>query len=79
MTVTAEGGASGIWTVDGTPAEAADAYAAALTDAGYTEESNAAADGSVMKAFTGNGWTITLGASEADGTTSLTVAGSPDQ
>lgn len=79
VTVTADGSASAIWTVDGSPAEAVDAYAAALTGAGYTEESNAAADGTVMKGFAGNGWTITVAAAEADGTTSLTVAGSPDQ
>jgi hypothetical protein len=73
VTVQADGSASAMWATDGTPQEAATAYAEALTSAGFTEDSTSNMGGMIVNMYTGNGFEVSLNALDADGTTNLMV------
>ena len=71
--VQADGSASGMWTVEATPEEAAKAYGAALVDAGYTEDSTSNMGGMFVNVYSGNGYEVSVNALESDGTTNVMV------
>ena len=76
VTVQEDGSASAMWSAEGTPQEAADAYGAALEAAGYTSESTSNLGGMVVNQYTGNGYSVGVQALEADGSTTLMVTAS---
>lgn len=72
------GGATGMWTIDGDPADVGAAYDAQLTSAGFTKGSDMGAAGIVGGEYTGNGLKVSVLALGAEGKTSITVNAEPD-
>lgn len=75
VSVQADGSATAMWMTDATPQEAADAYGAALTSAGYTADSNSNLGGMITGQYTGNGYSVGVNSLEADGQTTVMVTG----
>ena len=73
VSVQADGSATAMWLVDGTPTEAAAAYGAALESAGYTADSESNMGGMIVNSFTGSAFTVSMQAIESDGQTTLMV------
>ena len=74
VTVQADGSANGMWMTDVTPEEAAAAYEAQLTSAGYTSASTSNLGGMIVAEYEGNGYKVSLQTIAAEGQTSLIVA-----
>ena len=62
-----------VWSSDGSIAEADEAYRAALTSAGFTEDYTTAADDMVSTDLSGNGLTVNVVTAVAGGQTTLLV------
>lgn len=73
VSVQSGGDALAVWVVEGTPAEAAAAYAAQLESAGYTEDSASNMDGLIVNQYSGNDLMVGVQAYDTDGSTTLTV------
>jgi len=78
VSVNAEEGAMIMWRIELSATDAADAYAALLEDAGFTEDSTTNAGGMIISQYTGNGYTISLQAMDLEGVTGLSVQAVPD-
>jgi hypothetical protein len=65
--------ANAMWTTDTATADAAKAYADALTGAGFTQDQNANAAGAETGQYSGNGYTVNVIVSGSGGTTSVLV------
>lgn len=77
VSVQADGAATAMWIVEGTPAEAASAYGAALEENGFTADSESTMGGMIVNSYTGNGFTVSMQALESDGQTTLMVVAEP--
>ena len=77
VSVQADGAATAMWLVDGTPADVAASYGAALESAGFTADSESTMGGMVVNTYTGNGLTVSMQVLESDGQTSLMVIAEP--
>ena len=77
VSVQADGAATAMWLADGTPAEVAADYGAALEEAGFTADSESNMGGMVVNSYTGNGLTVSMQVLESDGQTSLMVIAEP--
>jgi hypothetical protein len=73
VTVQADGSASAMWSTDGTPEEAAQAYGGALEAAGYTSESNSNLGGMFVSEYSGNGYSVGVNVLDADGMATVMV------
>jgi hypothetical protein len=60
-----------MWSTEGTAADVASAYDAALTGAGFTQDNTATVAGTVANDYSGNGYTVNVVVTDAGGTTSL--------
>ncbi len=64
-------GSYAAWTTEGSPEDVVGAYGATLEEAGYVVGNEGAAAGAVFREYTGNGYTVTLSATEDAGQTML--------
>lgn len=71
--VQADGTAYAMWTTDLDPASAAEAYAEALTAAGYSMTQDATMGGMVIREYSSATRTVSVVSGASDGSTSLTV------
>ena len=77
VSVQADGAATAMWLADGTPADAAADYGAALEDAGFTADSESNMGGMIVNSYTGNGLTVSMQVLDSDGQTTLMVIAEP--
>ena len=77
ISVQADGAATAMWLAEGTPADAAAAYGAALEEAGFAPDSESNMGGMIVNSYTGNGLTVSMQALDSDGQTTLMVIAEP--
>ena len=73
-TVQPDVAASAVWETDASVEDAAAAYDAQLTDAGFTLDQDAAVTGAIIRGYSSAAMTLSVSVSDDGGTTTLTVA-----